>query len=370
MKYIVAVALFVILSMTASSQENKESIITKALASRRSLPSQYHLLLTRSTSIKSAGNPAVQSTEISVWSKKGLLRTDVVKKSSSFDSDGVGWREIVCRNCERAGYAVRTRAGGGVSLSMVNFIRIDAAFDGSDEWRIDWRGLGLLQDALDGYAKKPYSDTIDVLGQRAATAAEVKALNGFPCLTLTSAAKGEVRLTRTCWFRPDLGMNPVVIEDAVEGVDFKQRSEIDYRKLDKLGLWFPSSVHYTRTQNGETILDEKLSVLLADFETPVPDETFTLAGLSLDNSQPVALPEITQSKDYPTWRGGKLDRTYTAGKMALEAHEFRAAQSDANPPVPDRLAPRWPYYVGASILAVAGLALVAAARKSRRRSAS
>lgn len=275
MKYVLLLVVCVVVPSAAAAQDDKASVLAKALASRKALPKQYHIVLTESDSV-GPNKPHHQFREISVWSKNDALRTDAFKKSSSFDPGGVGWREITCRNCERPGYAIKTRAGGGTSLVVADFSKLDAAFDAADYWRIDWRGLGLLQDSLDGYAKEPYTQTLDLLAVHANDAAEVKPLNGFPCLVLTSIPKGDVRLTRTCWFRPDLGMNPVLCEDAASDWDFKKRTEVEYRKVGNLDAWYPSSVRHTRTQGGRLVFDEKLSVLLADFESPVADSVFTL----------------------------------------------------------------------------------------------
>lgn len=346
--------------------DGKTDVLVKAVAARRSLPSQYRVELTRTFTLSAGVKSQSQITEITVWSKKDSLRTDVVKKSSSADPDGVGWREITCRNCERPGYGVRTRAGRSISLAVVDLSRMDAEFDRLDQWRVDWRGLGLLPGGLDDYARKPYANAIDLLASRASDVVARKSLNGFPCLVLTSSPQGDVRLTRTCWFRPDLGMNPVLWEDEVLASDFKRRTEIEYRQFASLGTWYPSSIHHTETRAGETVIDENLTIRLADFGTPVSDNVFTLAGLRLDNHQPVALPETPQVKDYPVWKDGKLDKTYTAGKMAAEAHDFLINESDKAPPQPDHAPPRWPYYLGSVVIAFFGLILLLFARKARR----
>ena len=50
--------------------------------------------------------------------------------------------------------------------------------------------------------------------------------------------------------------------------------------------------------------EETITVLVADFDTPIDPTVFTLAGLNLNDGQRIAYPDVP-AEDQPVWRNGK-----------------------------------------------------------------
>lgn len=352
------------LSGAADVPPTRKAILEQALAARDGLPSSYHLVLSVTWAQPDQGEKQVSTVE--VWVKGDRVRTDEKKHESTFDRAGVGVRNILCRNCERKGYGIMTSQGSVGSVAQVTFLPLGPDFDVSDGHRIDWRRLGQLNGPTPDYLRETPDAT---LRQFLTFAGDLQKLSGEgdtgPLYQVTARLKLENTLRAD--LSPRHGMNPVRLVNDFKSHNYNQTTLIRYDKPLTGGVWFPSAVSCIRMLKGKELVNEQVVVKLADFTTPISDRVFTIPGLGLDYGQPIAFPEIKQSRDHPLWIDGKIDYKYTVGKSSAEAYR-RALTEAAGPPVPD-VDPRSGrlYYVGAAVLAILA---VLAARFARRRAAS
>ncbi len=353
----------------AENDLKKEDVLAQVTGCRKSLPNEYSLVLSLKTTLSNPGVPDnIDVSQVSVWSRGNLLRTDQFKSSSTKDKENELRRSITCRNCERPGYAIRTFSGRKGSLALVEFQKLGPDFDKVDGWRIDWRGLGILPNDLYAYNKHPLTQRMDLLAKVPEHTIEAVDLNGLPSVLITvpirNSREGNPLGSLKCWFGRDIGMNPIRFVD--DGA-LVQTTDITYQKLEKFDAWYPKTVHHVRTQRSKPIIDEMITVESVQFGEPIPDEIFQLAGLKLDDGQAIAFPEIKRNNDYPIWRNGKLDRKYTLEMHAVDALEFRDKELNLGSAIPDRPqsgVSRWVYFVGAFLfVALAGTLAYYARRK-------
>ncbi len=356
-------------SVLAENELKKEDVLARVASCRKSLPNEYSLVFSLKTTLSNPGVPdKVDVSQVSVWSRGNLLRTDQFKSSSTQDKEHELRRSITCRNCERPGYAIRTASGRKGMLRIVEFQKLGPDFDAVDAWRIDWRGLGILPNDLYAYNTDPLTQRMDLLAKVSEHTIQAVDLNGLASVLITvpirSSREGDPPVSLKCWFGRDIGMNPIRFVD--DGA-LVQTTDITYQKLEKFNTWYPKTVHHVRTQRGKPIIDEMITVESVQFGEPIPDEIFQLAGLKLDDGQAIAFPEIKRNNDYPIWRNGKLDRSYTLEMRAVDALEFRDKELNLQSAVPDQPQPgvgRWVYFLGAFLfVALAGTLAYYARRK-------
>lgn len=325
----------------------------------------YHLVVTSSMRIAlSMADPSKidqESTRYEVWRDGDKVRTDVVKTESTYDPQGVDRRRIVCRNCERPGFALDTTISPK-SITPVKYNRIDAQFDTDDAYRIDWRRLGLLHADLSQYTVQTSDATLLAFEKAPRVTAERVALDGHSAVRVV--VTGPNGAGSSCWLRPDLGMNPVKFETVAPMLRGGQETVIEYTRHEAAGVWFPSAVNHTRIVDGKRILDQRLVIEKAEINRPVPAEVFTLVSFGLKDGTPIEVPEATKVENQPTWQKGKVDRTRTRGQQAAESYHHL---QQTEPPVPASSEPRgrWAYFVGATVLALAGGIAVAVAARRR-----
>ena len=158
-----------------------------------------------------------------------------------------------------------------------------------------------------------------------------------------------------CRFSPNQGGNPVgfILTSEGKGSRAEQATTVDYARNEPSGIWFPKRVTF-KSQIGDTVhLAMRLDIEVAELNQPIPDVTFTLAGLGLRTGTPVELPEVPKRENQPTWQDGKLDAEKTRGKQAAKAYQKlleMKAEADNPPPAPSR----WPYYLAAGAAAIIG----------------
>lgn len=341
------------------------------LRARDDLPTTYHIALTHETVVYNSTPPRPPDREyyrVEVWSRPPLVRTDRWPLASSTSAGSVGTRWVVCRGCERVGYAMTAHTGVRDGRVEVGFDRIDADFDRLDRWRIDWRRLGIMHASLALYSHEPPDSTMrNVAKAKRATVTRAER-GGHECaLVRRPFDNGDGH--RDAWFRPDRGMNPVYFEHVSDAGRSRSTTDVTYARTAGVSHWYPSSVTHDYVEGGREVLSEKITIEAAEFGTPIPDKVFTLDGVGLDEGQSVAFPEIKDANDTPVWRNGKLDWVYTSGKAAADNYALKMQQLEASsPPTPDAPPPAngWLYYAGAAALTVAAAVLFVLARRSRK----
>jgi hypothetical protein len=310
-----------------------------------------------------------QLVTVEVWSKGSLFRSDEDRRGGALDEGGVGGRRISCRNCERKGYTLSTVQGGlPGTVFQVQFTPLNnSVVDATDGLRFDWMRLGLLHGDIPMYLREPADSTLHSFSKSQGVVQEVDH-EGHRCLAIRVTTKsGDVRRS---YFRPDLGMNPVLFADDISrgGMKFRQETKITYKKYAGVDIWFPKTVSHIRTQGDKTILSESIVIDQAELNTSVADNVFTLAGLGLDFGQPVAFPELKSANDHPTWGKDGLDWKQTIGKSTREAYEQAMRQTAPPPPTPDNSpsSNRRLYYTCALVLASTAIWIAAVLVRRRR----
>lgn len=330
----------------------------------------YHLVVRRVVRIggefRSPPRDVSETAVFEVWKQGDRTRTDFRKLGSDPPAVDDGHRSVVCRNCIRPGYAAHAgiNPGGGYFMS-VTFHKLDAQYDREDEFRIDWKGIGLLNGPSADYRTEPADATLLLFHKLSGVRVE-PARVGTAAVDQLVGSTPSGKTTLRYAVRPDLGGNPVVIEQFSPTDKFTARTSIDYAKAAGTDIWFPTAVRYNRSMGGKTILDEVLTFETVEINQPIPESVFTLAGFGLQKNTPIEYPEIKRDGDQPLWDGEKVDPTRNARQMVTEAYR---ADLKGQVPVPDTPEPgrHLPYYLGGGLLAVVGGVLVA--RAVRRRTA-
>jgi hypothetical protein len=363
------------LTLTAATTHVQNDNITISQAStvlRGKMPQNYVITCSVATTISSGqGNPDESLTElknISVWSMSGKFRTDIQYISSSLASENVGYRFVSCRNCDRSGFAITTACGSDKSRSTVKYNPINSSYDKTDEWNIDWRGLGLLNHPISKYHVNPWTQQNDYIAKYANTLPALDNVFGKKCTSLTQSKPGtasEADFTVTTSYCPEYSLNPVKHFASSKAHDMDTFTEIRYREIHP-GVWFPESLIHTKTTKGKITFSETLTIISADFVSPIDEKVFTLEGLSLDDYQPVAFPEYKDIKDFPVWRNGKIDKNYTTEMMVKDAYNsLQGSQQPTPDTLPFMQRNSWIYYVGSGLLIVLAAVLFRKARRPR-----
>ncbi len=354
-----------------------EQVVADALRARKGV-TRYHLVMTVRMSTAVRGEPTlIQRQRWEVWSDAGRLRTDRTMLEHTKTPNEVGQRSVVCRDCERAGYATTTNQGPNY-LTPVQYPQLDAKFDATDITRVDWRMFGLLNAALNMYIRDPNDAFLRAIGNfKQVTVKAVSLDGGLPGTELTGVSASGT--TFTARFSPEQSGNPVYyrMADGPPGggpADMEQETRTEYRLVQPANVWFPSRSTFRVGGAGDGVahLDHEWVFETAELNAPIDPVVFTLAGMGLADGTPVELPEVADRSAQPTWQQGRLDDKATRGKQAAAVYRQMLAEGAATDPAPARTMVRWPYLLGAAVLAAVGLGfLVRGARRrdSRDRSA-
>jgi hypothetical protein len=361
-----AVLLGLTLAGSGADQPDPGSILDQARGSRSGIKIYHLVVRTHTRLVPDSREPQKvddSSAVYTVWRRGDVVRTDYVKTGSTWDPMGVGRRRIICRNCERRGYALDTSINPD-SISPVQFYPINEKFDKEDRFQIKWADLGLLDGSLTDYLRKTPDATLLLFKTTPGVVSGPSNWGGRPAVRYHLPLPDGAGMS--CWLRPDLGMNPVRYEMAAPAARASHETSIDYAKAKGTDIWFPTTVHYRRTIDDVVVLDQRLDVETAEINQPIPAEVFTFRGMGLPEGTPIEYPEIKRSDDQPTWDGEKVDPTRTRGQRSLEAyyHQMRIEPTVPDTPEPGR---RWPYYLAGGLLAIVGGVLLA--RAVRRRAA-
>ena len=127
--------------------------------------------------------------------------------------------------------------------------------------------------------------------------------NKKPCLVsnlTTPTSQSETH------FSIDEGHNPVFSTGTYKS-DLGQlqlTTEIDWRKTPGHHR-YPSRIHRTEKKGGTLESEETITVIDADFHNPIDPVVFTLDGLTLNDGQLIAYPDVP-AEQQPRWRNGGL----------------------------------------------------------------
>lgn len=104
--------------------------------------------------------------------------------------------------------------------------------------------------------------------------------DGHPC-GLVSFNRTDIGVLVKAWIVPDLGHSVVrlMVEFDADGVHYIDDCKTEVSQPGELGLWFPASLHYARTENGETTTEEKVQVLVHSLNAPLPEKLLTLKSV-------------------------------------------------------------------------------------------
>ncbi|MBX9624733.1 MAG: hypothetical protein K2X82_13080 [Gemmataceae bacterium] len=351
-------------SLAEPGKGEAHTILEQARLSRLGIKS-YHVVVVSQIRIQSQATSSqiTERVRYEAWSDGRHQRCDRTKLESNSDTKAIGTRYVWCRNCPRDGYVATTMIGSGF-ISPLAF-RKDGSKGGRDSSRIEWEQLGLLDGDLGYYAETRPDTTLSAYQSNGNLVFDRVTIEGNVVCRLTASGGENAQIE--AWLRPDLGMNPVRFRSEVPGVKFVQESTIRYVKAVGIDIWFPASIRHIRTMNGQTLVDETVTVETAEINRPIPADVFALETFGMPKGTPIEYPEIAKRENQPTWDGENVDPNRTRGQQATEAHY---AMLDSEPPAPDTPEPgrRWPYYLGAGLLAVVGGGLLT--RALRRRAAA
>jgi hypothetical protein len=351
----------------SQSDDIKSLVLSESVRLRHSMPLQYHIRLSILTTKSSPSR--IQMRNVSIWRLRDKYRCDVSIVSDSQDPESDGSRDITCRNCDRSGYAIQTRCGNSSYRAVANFIPIDADFDKKDAWHIDWRGLGLLGEEIESYSSMPMSARHDFFVKSKNVSVTDLNLEGSDC-KLISHKRVEDRQNRyyqsETYYCKEFNLNPIKHSVSSDQYGMSAATEIKYQLLHGK-YWYPLSLRTERKSGGQQTSEQIITIVHADFITPVNDRIFSLESMSLDNNQPIAFPEYKSIKDFPVWRNGKLDKKFTVEMLSREVDDLLGkSKAPTADQVPFMVRNVWLYYLAAAILILISILLIRQARKAQR----
>lgn len=129
------------------------------------------------------------------------------------------------------------------------------------------------------------------------------------------------------WFAPQQGGSLIRGEsEFVHPKDGKvvDSIECDMKQWDADGVWFPKKVVYQRRLNGDVVTEEQLTVKSAEFNIPVDESVFTLAGMDIPpGTDVVETPSFHVSR---IWNGSKLAPNTTQSPPLAEAEALSSTR--------------------------------------------
>lgn len=319
------------------------ALVEAAAKSRILLPNEYHLVVeqhwkhaAQKTASGKISPPSEFVRRIMVWSKGESLRTDIQKLGLDVNDEEYGSREIICRNGEFPGYGMMMYLGSRHTVTSLEIMPLGPRFDAHDQFKLDWRGIGMNGRAVGDHANVPMTLLLKQIRNIRPTTIESTIHNNEPCELITMPLRsrwyGEIG-TRKIWFAPNRGMNPVrVVDDTSgDGPMVYNTTDIEYQKVAGFDAWYPKKIVYVNTRDDKIDTEETINVLVASFDKLVPDVTFRIIGLNLQNGHSIRLPGIGDDRQEPVMRNGKPDRDYADKVPPLASQDFRAKTLDLDP---------------------------------------
>ena len=163
------------------------------------------------------------------------------------------------------------------------------------------------------------------------------------------------------WFAPEYSNSVVRIVKTSE-VDYGGQTSVTTQTLSSTyaqypteNIWFPRTVDYTSTTDGEVLIEERIIVEEASFGIPIADEMFTLAGLNIEEGRYVS--DLSSPNSF-AFTGGQVKRVQDPDEapIPLPTEALKGRGNVA-----------WLLWINVIILAFAGIAFFVSYLRTRRR---
>jgi hypothetical protein len=317
-----------------------------------------------------------------LWLNKNLARIDLttIKRTPS-DPEEAGLRKVRCRDGVRKGYTAFASILEGRPRA-VRFVANKPTDPVQKQLNTPWPLLGLRNDALaqyteggpfppllrtDGaYPGRVRAEAIDKPGETRYIGVQTREQDG-----------GKYHIRDAVVFDADQGGSITLIEERVKEasgtIEYVQSVTVEHQLVKPAGLWFPKTITY---RNGTTSDDmgvvETIRLTGVKINEPIADGVFDLPAFGLIDGSVIEYPDVKSKFDWPVWRNGKADSTFTYNDILVpyvppgqEHPELPPAT--AGHPIPDAApgvwSQPWVYVAAAGVLAVAGVLLLRKRRK-------
>ena len=278
-------------------------------------------------------------------------------------SDSVNRRLILCRNCERPGYALVTGVAKDESkrpgLLSVNFTKLEE-LAGRENFPDDLRFFGLQNKITDLNQEFTQQQAVLNLLKHEDWMKTVAGRNGTRRTTISRS--GPKNFSLSIIFAEELADQP--IEYHLTEYTRLTLSKLDYADVGN-GRFYPKFILNTVSYDGVLSESSTITISKHDFANPPSPDKFTLAGLGLEEGQVVAYPEIKNEGDYPVWRNGQLDAVNTANERSRRLKSLKAEEQSPVAFPDQRRSPL--LYVLGGIAALTSSVVVAVAYRKRKR---
>lgn len=316
-----------------SPSDRAVSVVTQ----KAQMPNRYCLRLRVESRTPGAKPPLEKESSSTrhLWRDGDKFRADHLDASYTPPRPGHDrrTRHVSCENCEQQGYGVVTTivAEPGLTNHAVEFHRLGTRSFDYGCTHFDWRylGLGNCQQCVYPHLQIGANFPLHFKGPDAV----VQTMNrgDTPCLVAIKTGKGT---KVSVWLSERDGYNPIYFEEYFDLPEGKERrtTEITWQSTAG-GHLYPKTVKYNGIigfDGGRYPTEEVITVMHADFDSPIDPAVFTVAGLGLNENQPIGLPGLVP-EDYPTWRNGKVDESYTLKKRTAEQAKGQPATTGQTP---------------------------------------
>lgn len=293
-------------------------VISEAVVAQKAKMNNRYTLRLRVESRTPSARPPLESAwgmNLNIWRDGDKFRVD------QFDAQYTpkrpqyiaGSRHVTCENCEKPGYSIVTTvlAGSPPTLHVVSFHPLDSRSFDYDCTHFDWRYLGLCNASKCLYTQLHIATSFSEFFRQPGISARAASRGNVPCLVskLSSVARDQV-----VWLSTHDGYHPIYFEDIfqADGEPEIHSTEVSWQRTAG-GHFYPKSVNNKTTirfGSSKYTTEEVITVLHADFDSPIEPSTFTLSGLGLNENQAIGYPGL-KTEEMPLWRQGKVDGSYT-----------------------------------------------------------
>jgi hypothetical protein len=316
-------------AISYSALPDVQNIVATARASRDAI-STYHIVALLQSKYAQRDGDVSSLVQIEVWRDGDKQRTDHTIFDTNSTQNAIIERRLYCRNCERSGYALSTTVlPKQKGIMGVKFTKITPEFDKTDDSRMDWARLGMLNKGLSGYLQNPPDHLLLFMSKHPSLKLEEKTYDKANTYVLTVSANTGYT---SCYLRPDLGMNPVYFVTGSSKSGLSSKTTIDYQQVS--GQWYPKHIVYAVGEGALESVREEITLKTVELNTPIDPTVFTLAGFGLKNGTPIEYPEIKSRDAQPIWNNGQIDPNENRGQAVQRAYEVldkMAPQPDVQP---------------------------------------